>query len=657
MALQKLQLKPGVNRESTSLANEGAYFETDKVRFRSGYPEKLGGWVKDAGIPANTTPPAGSFWGACRGLISWITLAGARLLGLGTDLKYHIQSGVGGLVFDATPIRATSAAGAATFAATTGSATITVTHSAHGAKDGDFVTFSSATGLGGNITAAVLNTDHQITYLTSSTYSITVGVAATAGDSGTGGTGTVAAYQIPTGSTSYAVAVGWGAGGFGGVTTGLADTGWGEAASADAGAVTTVRTWSHANYGEYLIINPRNGPLYLWVPSTNSNEILRAQVLSSSNTNTYNSIQYWKADSDCPLFAACVLVSDASRFVIAFGTNDYGVVSADPMLIRWSDQEAYLTWTPSATNQAGSYRLSKGSAIVTAIQTRQEIVVFTDSAAYSMQYVGPPYVWSTQLIADNTTIMGPNTVATTNGVVYWMGADKFFVYNGTVAVLPCTVRQYVFGDINKTAADQFHAGVNNGFNEIWWFYCSSGSDTVDRYVIYNYLENLWYYGLMARTAWLDTPLRGTPTATGYDGQIIQHEVGTDDGTTNPPSPIVSYAQSADFDIGDGHNYGFVWRIIPDVTFDGSSVNNPYVTLTVRPRKDPGSAYSASATPSVISTQNYQTQPAYIVQQFTEQVQVRVRGRQMAFRIGSDALGVAWQLGSPRIDVRPDGRKT
>jgi hypothetical protein len=342
--------------------------------------------------------------------------------------------------------------------------------------------------------------------------------------------------------------------------------------------------------------------------------------------------------------------------VIAFGCNDYGSAIQNPLLVRWSDQENYALWAPAITNQAGSYQLSTGSSIVAHQQARQEILVWTDAALYSMQYLGPPFIWGFQILGDNISIAGPNAHTTAANITYWMGLDKFYMYSGRVETLACPLRQYIFGDINLQQQYQFFAGTNEGFNEIWWFYCSANSTSVDRYVVYNHLEKIWSYGNLARTAWLDTPLRDFPSAAGYNGQLIYHEDGVNDGTTNPPSPISSYIQSADANIGDGHNYGFVWRMIPDVTFDGSTVNNPSVTMTLKPRQNPGANYSAAATPTVTSTQNYQAQRNYTVQQFTEIVYVRVRGRQMAFRISSDGLGVQWQLGVPSLDIRPDGRR-
>lgn len=647
MPLQKLQLRPGVNRESTSLANEGTWFEMDKVRFRSGYPEKLGGWTLDTGTSdATLQPPAGSFWGVCRALSNWVTLAGFNLLSVGTNLKFYIQQTTGGDFFDVTPIREVNTIASNAFTTTNGSTTVVVNDVGYNGNTGDFVTISGIGGAINGIPAAALNREFQITYLTSNTYSITVSSPATA--SGTTGAATFT-YQISVGGEIYTVGVGWGAGGWGGDSKGVL-TGWGEAASAGLGVGVQMRLWSQANYGQDLLINPRGGSLYLWKVNANPTIYDRAVLLSSGSPSPYTT------DTSCPSVCNAVTVSDASRFVIAFGCNDYGETSIDPLLVRWSDQENYAVWAPAATNQAGSYRLSTGSSIVANLQTRQEILVWTDAALYSMQYLGPPYVWGFQILGANLSIAGPNAVATAANVTYWMGLDKFYMYSGRVETLYCPLRQYIFGDINLQQQYQFFASTNEGFNEVWWFYCSANSTTIDRYVVYNHLEKIWSYGNLARTAWVDSPLRDYPTAAGYNGQIVYHEDGVDDGTTNPPSPIESYIQSADFNIGDGHNYGFVWRMIPDITFDGSYVNNPAVTVTMRPRQNPGANYSAAPSPEVISAQNYQGQRNYVVQQFTEIVYTRVRGRQMAFRIGSDGLGVQWQLGVPSIDVRPDGRR-
>jgi len=722
--LQKLQFRPGVNRESTTLANEGGWFESDKVRFRSGYPEKIGGWVKDSGtVVEPAVPPTGMFWGICRSMWNWVSLNGFNLLSLGTNLKFYIQNGVGGSINDVTPLRSTTIAGQVTFAATSGSTTIVVTDSGWGGQTNDFVTFTGAVSLGGNITAAILNSEFQVTYLSTSTYSITASIAANASDVGNGGSLTVAEYQIATGADVAGSVNGWGAGTWGGVVAAPGtNTGWGVAAA--TGISVQLRTWSQSNFGQDLIFNPRGGPIYYWafnsivptqfdraVPLTQqtvtfniaTSEVTLASYLDEGTGVSFTTngvlpigvlanVTYYLVTTATPLVYALsstvdlltpvvmsgstsgtnymvvadapskcnhVMVSDASRFVLAFGVNDYGSTTQDPMLVRWSDQESPNVWTPSITNQAGSYRLSRGSQIVTAIQTRQEILVLTDAAIYSMQYLGAPYVWGFQIMGDNISILGPNTAATVNNITYWMGVDKFYMYSGRVETLPCTLRQYIYDDINVSQGAQAFAGTNEGYNEIWWFYCSATSSTINKYVVYNYLERTWYYGTMARSSWLDSPLRSQPMATPYagtNGQLVYHETGNDDGTVDPALPITAYVQSSDFDIGDGHNFGFVWRLIPDITFDGSDVNKPQANFTVRPRQFPGTNYGTADNPAVKSTQNYAGQQSYNVQQFTEQVYVRLRGRQMAFRVESTELGVAWQLGTPRMDVRPDGRR-
>jgi hypothetical protein len=734
MPLQKLQFRPGINREGTTLANEGGWFESDKIRFRSGYPEKIGGWVLDQGTAESTLqPPSGAFWGICRAMWNWLNLSGYNLLALGTNLKYYIQNGTGGRLYDITPIRTTTAAGEITFAATNGSTTITVTDPGHGAQTGDFVTYSGAVSLGGNITATILNAEFQITYLSSNQYTITSSIAANGSDVGNGGASVVGAYQITTGNAIFTQNVGWGAGPWGGVVIGTATTavaggtlsnanttvtvtsttgftatgrilidqetisytgitsttftgctrgvsgtgsgaatthangaavvqstsftGWGAAATSGIGS--QLRLWSQSNFGEDLVFNPRGGALYYWANAANPNIFNRGQLLGPS-ASVVTKAGTLSIDAYCPSVANFVMVSDASRFIIAFGANDAvaGSTVQNPMFICWSDQENPAVWYPQATNQAGSYTLSHGSQIITAMQTRQEILVLTDSAIYSMQYLGPPYVWGFQLMGDNISIMGPNAIATANNVTYWMGTDKFYMYSGRVETLPCSLRQYVYTDINLSQSFQFFASTNEGYNEIWWFYCSANSNTIDKYVVFNHLERTWYYGTMPRTYWLDSPLRATPMSVGYNGKLIYQENGNDDGATTPGTllPIEAYVQSSDFDIGDGHNFGLVTRIIPDVTFDGSTSIAPSLDFTVRPRQFPGTNYGTSDSPTVTSADNYSNQRYYNVQQFTEQVFVRIRGRQMAFKVVSNDLGVAWQLGTPRIDTRPDGRR-
>jgi hypothetical protein len=711
MPLQTLQLRPGINREGTTLANEGGWFECDKIRFRSGYPQKLGGWSP---ISSST------YEGTARALINWVTLRGYNLLGVGTNLKYYVESG--GTFYNITPIRSTAVL-TNPFATTNGLKTVIVTAVAHGGITGDFVTFSGASAVGG----LTLNGEFQITYITPNSYSIQALTPASA--DATGGGTVTAVYQINTGLATFSYLTGWGTGLWGGVITGVQQTtlsaslsasntnitvtsttgfsnasgtilmdaelatytgntsvlftgasrgangtiatthtantivynantftGWGQSVTNTQG--TQLRLWSQANFGEYLLINPRNGPLYLWIPTYTGAGVLTfnnpAELLSPSSSGVYDT------DAACPSTAAQVLVSDASRFVIAFGCNDYGEQLQDPMLIRWSDQESYSTWEPDITNQAGSYRLSSGSTIVTAIQSRQEIVVLTDAAVYSMQYLGPPYVWGFNILSNNISIIGPNAIGAANNIVYWMGTDKFYVYTGRVETLPCALRQYVYGDINLQQNYQVFCGSNEGYSEIWWYYCSANSTTVDRYVIYNYLDKVWYYGSLNRSAWLDSPLRQFPMAATYKHTIVYHEDGNDDVEVNGTTlPINSYIQSSDFDIGDGHNFGFVWRIIPDLTFDGSSnpvPEKPSAVFTVKPRQAPGAPYGIPDNPTVTSTQSYAAQRNYTVQEFTQIVYTRLRGRQMAFKISSDTLGTQWQLGVPRIDIRSDGRR-
>lgn len=647
MALQKLQLRAGVNRESTTFANEGGWFESDKVRFRSGFPEKIGGWKRDEGLYSSSlTPPSGKYWGVARALWLWVTTTGFDLLGIGSNLKVTLQNSTNGEYYDITPLRDTTAAGAVTFAASAGISTITVTDTAHGAYAGDFVTFSGAVSLGGNITAAVLNTEFRIvSVVDANTYTVTATATANGSDTGNGGAAVVAAYQIHCAAEIDTPTSGWSAGGWGGVTSGGSTTGWGVSSG-----INQIGLWSFYNYGDYLLMNRRGGPIYMYVPQPAIVPVDRAVLLSSTSPGIYTT------DTSCPSVCNIIMVSDSSRIVIAIGCNDYGSTELDPLLVRWSGQESYSTWYPQVTNQAGSYRLSHGSGIIAALQTRQEILIWTDQALYSMQYLGPPYTWGFNIMGDNLSIFGPNVAATANNVVYWMGQDKFYTYSGRIETLPCTLRQYIFNDINVVQSAQFFASTNEGFNEIWWFYCSANSETIDRYVIYNYLERIWYYGTMARTAWLDSGLRHYPLAAGYNGLILYHEDGVDDGSVYPPVAIDAYIKSADMSVSDGYNYGFIWRMIPDVTFDGSENNAPEVTLTLTPRRFPGSDYGTDHPEDIISDNSYTFQRNYLVQRFTEQVYPRLRGRHVRFGISSNSVGTQWQLGLPHFDVRPDGRR-
>jgi hypothetical protein len=734
--LQKLQFRPGVNREGTTLANEGGWYDCDKVRFRSGYPEKIGGW---SALSYNT------FLGVCRSLWNWVTLKGFNLAGVGTNLKFYLESG--GAYNDITPIREingnTPSAGppvinASTITLTASGLVMTVSDSAaESLQANDFVTIAGAGTIGG----VNVNGEYQIvSVLSGTTYTVALGTSAT----GTNSASTITiAYQINVGPAINTVGTGWGVPPWGGfipgsvsstlngnindsVTTitvastaaftatgaiwingeyitytskttapsaeqflgcvrGDDDTtaashdsgdlvsqatafpGWGEGFSSAASVDVALRLWSQTNFGEYLLFNPRGGAIYIWQPGATPTPNLTVRGVQLSSTSTTPS--GWASvvtDASCPSLVNEIMVSDSSRIVIAFGANDpSGTVfpalttTLDPMLIRWTGLESYSEWDPASTNQAGDYRLSHGSYIVGALQTRQEIVIWTDAAIYSMQYIGPPLVWGFTLLADNISIASQNAMATAAGVIYWMGVDKFYIYSGRVETLPCSVRQYVFEDINIDQQEQFFAGTNEGYSEVWWFYCSANSDVIDRYVIFNYLDRVWYYGSLDRTAWLDSPLRQFPMAATGGNLLVFHEAAVDDGTTNPPSPISAYVQSSDFDINDGHNYGFVWRIIPDITFNNSTTptpNKPQVKFVVRPRQNPGSGYGTAQSPTIQSSQSYAGQQVYNVQEFTEIVYSRVRGRQMAFKVESDTLGTQWQLGVPRIDVRPDGRQ-
>lgn len=780
MPLQKILLKPGVNRENTRYTNEGGWYSCDKVRFRQGTPEKVGGWEQ---ISAYT------FEGVCRSLWTWSLISNPSVVtGVGTNLKFYIEQG--GAYNDITPIRASSGALSNPFAATTSSTTVTVTDNAHGCTTGDFVTFAGALGLsyqtftrstatefiltsalatstpvvlsvssGGSlpagltagvvyyilvvsgttvsftnsiggaaittttagsgtfslevnqgITAAVLNQNFQVTVLTANTYTITT-PAATAYDVGGGGTSVNATYEIPVGNATPTPLTGWGAGAWG-------SGAWGIGTSSTQGA----RLWYQSNFGEDLIYGYRGGELYYWnallgtspqtftvtiaspgvvtylgallldntavvlettgslptgltagtvyyvVNATGSTFNLAATSGGTAITTTGTQsgthtisvrgipLTSLSGASDVPTVVNNMIVSDVSRFVIAFGCNAIGDTEIDPMLIRWSDQESAVNWTPSAANQAGGVRLSHGSEIRTYVQSRQEIAVFTDSAIYSLQYLGPPYVWGVQLLGDNISMAGVNAITTASSVLYWMGVDKFYKYDGRLQTLRCDLRQYVFGDINLAQQDQFFAGTNEGFNEVWWFYCSANSTTVDRYVVYNYAEDIWYYGDMARTAWIDSGLNEYPLAATYSENLVFHELGVDDNVTGTPAAIDSYITSAEFDIGDGHNFGFVWRLLPDMTFRGSSAANPQVTMTLLPLQNSGSGYNVP--PSVGGTDNASVVRSAVVpvEQYTGQVLIRVRGRQMSIKVQGNQVGLQWQLGAPRIDIKPDGRR-
>ena len=643
MPLQKLEFRPGLNREGTDYANEGGWYDGDKIRFRSGFPEKIGGWSRLSND---------FFLGVARSLWNWIDFDGSNYLGVGTSKKYYIEKG--GEYYDVTPfihISTTVGAAAGPFTATTGSSSITIVDSGYTPNVGDYIVISGAVSLGGNITAAVLNQEYQeVTEVSGTTFTIiarspTTGlpVLASAGDTGHGGATVTISYEVPVGLDVFTFGTGWGAGPYSRGTWGSAFT------TATGGIAQQLRLWSNDNYGQDLVIAPRGGAIYYWTDAGGVGT--RAVALSTLSGSAYT-----------PVATNQVVTSAIQKFVIAFGSNSYvsgnPTTPFNPMLVRWSDQLDPLQWVPSITNQSGEFALTNGSFIMGARATRQEILVWTDSALYSMQYLGAPYVWGFNIMMDNISVMSPNSMITVNNVTYWMGTDKFYMYSGRVETLPCALRQYIYDDINLDQSFQVFAGSNEGFNEIWWFYVSSEStaNTIDKYVIYNYVDRVWYYGTMARTAWLDSGIRQFPMAADYNNRILYHESSVDDNAGITSVAINAYVQSSDFDIQDGHNFGFVWRILPDVNFNGSTANGPTVTMTVKPRQNSGTPYGQADSPSVVSGDNFITQHTYNIQEFTGQVYTRLRGRQLSFRIESTDLGVSWQLGMPRIDIRPDGRR-
>ncbi len=781
MPLQKILFKPGVNRENTRYTTEGGWYSCDKVRFRQGTPEKLGGWER---ISSNT------YLGVCRSLWTWGTITDPSVIsGVGTNLKFYIEQG--GAYNDITPIRSYAGPLSGPFAATPGSTTITVTDNAHGCETGDFVTFLGALGLssqaftrstatdfvltsaladntpvllsvsaGGalpsglltgvtyyirvvsgttvnfanvpdgaaistttagsgtftletttGVTSAVLNQNFQVTVINTNSYTIESPVVATAQDVGNGGSSVYAAYEVYSGNEIATPLSGWGAGTWGSGPWGIGTT-----------TIIGARLWYQSNFGEDLIFGYRGGSLYYWnakigvLPQTftvtiaspgvvtfSSSELVNGTAVvlettgglptglsigttyyvvnASGNTcnlaltpggaaiitsGSQSGIHYISprgipvsslaGASDVPLVVNNLPVSDVSRLVIAFGCNPIGETEIDPMFIRWTAQESVVDWTPSATNQAGGVRLSHGSEIRTYVQTRQEIVVFTDASVYSLQYLGPPYVWGAQLLGDNISIAGVNTAVVASGVLYWMGVDKFYRYDGRVQTLRCDLRQYIFSDINLEQQDQIFAGTDEGFNEVWWFYCSANSTTIDKYVVYNYAEDIWYYGTMARTAWIDSGLNEYPMAATYANNLVFHELGVDDNVTGTPAAIDSYITSSEFDIGDGHNFGFIWRLIPDITFRGSTAASPQVTMTLLPMQNSGSGYNTPPSVGGQDSAPVARGATVPIEQFTGQVYIRVRGRQMSFKVAGNQVGLQWQLGAPRIDIKPDGRR-
>ena len=778
MPLTALKFKPGINRESTSYSNEGGWFNGDKIRFRFGNVEKIGGW---------SAYSDSTFLGTCRALFSWVALDATKYLGIGTNLKYYIADG--GQYNDITPVRSTTGAGDVTFSATNGSSVITVTDAAHGANLNDFVTFSAAASLGGNVTAAILNAEHQITAVTNNNiYSITVSVTANGSDTGNGGSSTVGAYQVNTGLDTNFFGTGWGAGVWNGVDTneitttlneeldasetgvdvtsatgmstsdvidvggelmlisgistntltvtrahggttaavhsngelvrlvlgnattaddtvtlindgsGLSATattvtvdsaanftatgyikindeiieytgktsttftglirgslsttaaahvdndavieaafGWGMPAEGTvSGAVLT--NWTHDNFGEDLLLNIKNGGIFYWDRTAGTSS--RAVALSSLSGSNL-----------APTVAKQIMVSDQDRHVIAFGCDgETSIGTQDPLLIRFGTQESLLDFQTLPTNTAGELRISTGSEIVVAIQTKQQILVYTDVSLHGMQFLGPPFTFGLTEISRNITIASPNAAVAVNDFVFWMGSKEFYVYGGTVQRLPCTVLDYVFSDFNRDQIGKVYSGHNSSYGEVWWFYPSKSSNTNDRYVIYNYQEKLWYFGTLTRTAWVDRGINQYPIAASTDNKLYYHEFGQDDGSTNPPSAISANVESSQMDIGDGEKFTLVRRVLPDITFRDSTNETPRVNMVVKTRNFPGVTFNETASNQVAQSVSSP------VELFTEQLHVRLRGRSFAFRVESDVTGVMWRLGTPRLDVRPDGRR-
>ena len=624
MPLVKLKFKAGINRDITPYSNEGGWVDGDKIRFRMGFPEKIGGWEK---LSTST------YQGTARALKNWIALDGSDYLGLGTHLKYYIEEG--GAFFDITPIRATTTNGIV-FAATNGSTTITATDSSHGASIGDFVTIADAVSLGGVVTATVLNAEHQITSVTSAnTFTFVVSAAANGSDTGNGGSGCDAVYQIGVGLDTEIGGTGWGAGTWSRGT-------WGSGTNLTT--VAELRLWSHDNFGEDLLINPRNGAIYYWDKS--SGLTARAVEISTIDDTVTNA----------PSLVTQIMVSDSDRHVIAFGCDGIGSGGVqDPLLIRFSNQESLTEWTPTATNTAGDLRIGSGSKFIKAIQTKREIVIWTDSSLHSMRFIGPPFTFGITPVSSHITIAGPNAAVAVEDIVLWMGKNCFYIYDGRVKQIPCTVKEEVFFNINNVQLDKIFAGVNAEFGEVIWFYPSNDNSTAnggdgqnDKYVIYNYNEQLWYYGTLKRSAWIDRGLRDFPIAT-KDSYLYNHEKGYDDDG----AALVSSIESSQVDIGDGDRFSFISRLIPDLTFNGSTVDNPSVNITIEGRNYPGGDYLQSDTSAVTRTAVSTTVP---FEQWTEKADIRVRGRSFNFSLASSDSGVRWRLGSPRIDARQDGRR-
>jgi len=620
MALTKLVFRPGINRETTAYANEGGWWDGDLVRFRAGKPESIGGWTRYT---------QSQMRGIARGLISWTALNGAIYTGVGTNLKYYIVGG--GALNDITPIRETTTAGAVTFSATTGSSVIRVIDNSNGVFLNDFVTFSGAVSLGGNVTAAILNAEHQVTrIINANEYEITVSVTATGSDSGDGGASVIGTYQINTGLDTSVFGTGWGAGAWSRGT-------WGSGADTSVPGAQ-LRTWSQDNFGEDLIICAHDGGIYYWDASAGLGT--RAVALDDL-----------AGAQAAPTVAKQIIVSERDRHVIAFGCDTEANPGVqDPLIIRFSDQESAVEWRTLPTTTAGELRIGSGSAIICAVQTKQQVVVFTDSSVHAMQFIGDPFTFGVQEVSSAVSIMGQNAAIAVGDLVFWMGKNEFYLYDGAVVQIPCSVKEYVFDGLNESQDLKVYAGHISSFSEVWWFYPSTNSEESDSYVVYNYEQKVWYYGTLPRTSWIDRGVQGYPIAASPDGYLYFQESGLDDGSVNPPAALAPYIESSVVDIGEGDQFMFATRIIPDLTFRNSTSEAPTATLTLKARNFPGGAYFASDADPVTKTASHP------VEQFTVQLFTRLRGRSMSLRIESNQPGTAWRLGDPRLDLRTDGRR-
>jgi len=620
MALTKLVFRPGINRETTAYANEGGWWDSNLVRFRAGKPESIGGWTRYTSSP---------MLGTGRSLLTWTALDGTIYTGMGTNLKYYVILGSG--LYDVTPTRETTAAGAVTFTATNGSPVITVSDTAHGAYAGDFVTFSGAVSLGGNVTAAVLNKEYQITSIVNAnSYRITVAVNANASDTGDGGASVIGAYQINTGLNTSVFGTGWG--------TGVWSRGTWGSGSNTAIPTAQLRIWSQDNYGEDLVMCVRDGGIYYWESSLG----LASRAIALEDLAGAESV---------PTVARSVIVSERDRHVIAFGCDPEGDPGIqDPLVIRFSDQENPAEWRSLATTTAGELRIGTGSGIVGAVQTKQQIIIFTDVSVHAMQYIGPPYTFGVQEVSSSISIMSPNAMVAVGDIVFWMGQNEFYAYDGAVTQIPCDVKEFVFTGLNINQREKVCAGHCSSFSEVWWFYPGTDALENDRYVVYNYEQRIWYYGVMSRTAWQDRSVQPFPTAISPDGYVYYQENGLNDGSVNPPAALAPYIESSAIDMGDGDQFMFATRIIPDLTFRNSTNGSPTATLTLKARNFPGGAYFASDMDPVTKTSSIP------VEQFTNELYVRLRGRSMSLRVESDQINTAWRLGDPRLDLRTDGRR-